>query len=117
MGNTSESPVTLVQLSNYIHSLMSVSNMSDHPGSYSPASTLGNLSNLSALACRVEEGDATCQLCSSLDYWVEGPIILAICLAGILGQSWNGGNCQVVLLLVISYDIGGLVKVPRGVVL
>ena len=92
MGDTSESSATLGELSNYSDSLMAVSNMSDHPGglySYSPASTQGNLSNLSGLACRVEEGDATCQLCSSLDYWVEGPIILAICLAGILGMASN----------------------------
>lgn len=33
----------------------------------------------------VGEGDS-CELCTTIDYWVEGPVILAVCLAGILGH-------------------------------
>ena len=30
-----------------------------------------------------------CELCTTIDYWVEGPVIFAVCLAGILGLTSN----------------------------
>ena len=40
----------------------------------------GNISNCD-LVRRVDD----CELCNTIDYWLEGPIIFAVCLAGILG--------------------------------
>ena len=40
----------------------------------------GNISNCD-LVRRVDD----CELCTTIDYWLEGPIIFAVCLAGILG--------------------------------
>ena len=40
----------------------------------------GNISNCD-LVRRVDD----CELCMTIDYWLEGPIIFAVCLAGILG--------------------------------
>ena len=40
----------------------------------------GNISNCD-LVRRVDD----CKLCNTIDYWLEGPIIFAVCLAGILG--------------------------------
>ena len=42
----------------------------------------GNISNCD-LVRRVDD----CELCTTIDYWLEGPIIFVVCLAGILG-SW-----------------------------
>ena len=50
-----------------------------------------NLSELSVSKVNLSEcglvgGGDSCELCTTIDYWVEGPVILAVCLAGILGH-------------------------------
>ena len=50
-----------------------------------------NLSELSVAKLNLSEcglvgGGDSCKLCTTIDYWVEGPVILVVCLAGILGH-------------------------------
>jgi len=50
-----------------------------------------NLSELSVAKLNLSEcglvgGGDSCKLCTTIDYWVEGPVILVVCLAGILGN-------------------------------
>ena len=59
-----------------------------------------NLSELSVAKLNLSEcglvgGGDSCKLCTTIDYWVEGPVILVVCLAGILGHhtyNWFNQN-------------------------
>ena len=55
----------------------------------------GNISNCD-LVRRVDD----CELCTTIDYWLEGPIIFAVCLAGILGWwLWESASFMFMSLL------------------
>ena len=45
------------------------------------------LSKINISECQNVGGSNSCTLCTTIDYWVEGPIIFTVCLAGILGQT------------------------------
>jgi hypothetical protein len=46
-----------------------------------------------SLSCLASEEEEQCAVCQALDYWLEGPLVLVICLAGIIGGS-RGGRRQ-----------------------
>ena len=42
-------------------------------------------SSLDCLEEQVEEN--MCEMCTNIDYWLEGPVMLGVCVAGILGNN------------------------------
>ena len=48
-----------------------------------------SLSNVNISECGIVGEGESCGLCTTIDYWVEGPVIFAVCLAGILGHTYN----------------------------
>ena len=48
-----------------------------------------SLSKVNLSECGLVGAGDICELCTTIDYWVEGPVIFAVCLAGILGLTSN----------------------------
>ena len=48
-----------------------------------------SLSKVNLSECGIVGEGESCSVCTTIDYWVEGPVIFAVCLAGILGHTHN----------------------------
>ena len=48
-----------------------------------------SLSKVNLSECGIVGEGESCAVCTTIDYWVEGPVIFAVCLAGILGHTYN----------------------------